>query len=310
MTEAITTRHKVPKEIGGYRLITKLGQGGMAAVFKALQVSMKRTVALKVLAPGQAQDPTIRARFIREAQLAGRIQHQNVISCYDIGEADGHMYMALELAEKGDVGALARELGGCIPERMGLSLMRDCIRGMDAIHRAGLLHRDVKPSNIFLKANMSAKLADLGVTREVRNATTGEAITSNAIVGSPAYMAPEQARGESPDFRGDIYSFGATFFHLLTGFLPYSGSTPKLTIELSMIEPTPDVRKHKPHISPSIASIIHKAMQKHRDDRQGSAIEVMEQVERLCERASMSPNPPPAYQPTMHDIPSTFIVPF
>jgi len=276
-------KHKVPKHLGGYRLITKLGQGGMAAVFKALQVSMDREVALKVLAPSQAEDHHLRTRFMREARLAGRVQHQHVIACYDSGEANGYLFMAMELAEQGDVLALAQRCGGRLPERLALPLMRDCARGLDAIHRANLLHRDLKPANIFLSATMCAKLADLGVAKDVRRLTDSDQPAQSTIIGTPAYMAPEQARGRRPDFRSDIYALGATFFHLLTSRLPFLGATPQETMNLVMTRPSPDPGALVPHLTAETTRIIRRAMAKVPEDRHRSAAELLDEIETVLD---------------------------
>jgi eukaryotic-like serine/threonine-protein kinase len=276
-------RHKVPKQIAGYRLIGKLGQGGMAAVFKAQQVAMDRIVALKVLAPAQIEDRNQRTRFMREARLIGRIQHQNVITCYEVGEHDGYLFMALEFAEQGDVLALARSLGGILPERLALGMLLDCANGLNAIHRAGLLHRDLKPANIFLFGQLQAKLADLGIAKEMRRLTDSDQSGAHTIIGSPAYMPPEQVLGGKPDARSDIYALGAGFFQLLTGRLPFPGTTAHETLSLVMKQPTPDPAKLVPTLSPGIAALIRRAMSKEPDQRQASAVELLDDVERLIE---------------------------
>ncbi len=285
---ATTNKHKVPRTIGGYRLVTKLGQGGMAAVFKAHQVAMDRHVALKVLAPAQVQDRNLRTRFMREARLIGRVQHDNVITCYEVGEAEGYLYMALELAEHGDALRLAKSLGGAVPERMALGLMRDSARGLMAIHRAGLLHRDIKPANIFLTQPTQAKLADMGVAKDIRRLTESDKAGisgAHAIIGSPAYMPPEQALGARPDVRSDIYALGASFFQLLTGRVPYPGATAHETLAQLMNDPVPDPHALAPQLSPGIAALIRRCLAKEAIDRPKSAIEVLDALDPLTTRA-------------------------
>ncbi|HYE05948.1 MAG TPA: serine/threonine-protein kinase [Planctomycetota bacterium] len=287
---ATNLKHKVPRTIAGYRLVTKLGQGGMAAVFKAHQVAMDRHVALKVLAPAQVQDRNLRTRFMREARLIGRVQHDNVITCYEVGESDGYLFMALELAEHGDALRLAKSLGGAVPERMAIGLMRDSARGLMAIHRAGLLHRDIKPANIFLTQPTQAKLADMGVAKDIRRLTESDQGISgaHAIIGSPAYMPPEQALGARPDVRSDIYALGASFFQLLTGRLPYLGATAPETLALLMSQPVPDAQALAPHLSPGIGALLRRCLAKDAAGRPKSALEVLEELDPLTARAGAS----------------------
>jgi len=272
-------RHKVPKQLGKYRLICKLGQGGMATVFKAQHVIMDRLVALKVLAPGQVQDSNLRTRFMREARLAGRVQHPHVIACYDIGEDHGHLYMALELAEHGDVLGLVRNQVGALPERLALVLMRDCALGLDGIHRVGLLHRDLKPANIFLTSPSTAKLADLGIAKDMRRVTASDAGSGSVIIGTPAYMAPEQARGERPDARSDLYALGATFFHLLTGRLPIEAASSKEVLALLRNRQILDPAQVAPFLAGRVVEIIRRAMAYDPDLRYTHALDLHADIE-------------------------------
>jgi eukaryotic-like serine/threonine-protein kinase len=297
----------VPRQLAGYRLLAKLGQGGMGAVFRAYQVSMNRMVALKVLPPDRAADPKLRARFINEARLSGRVQHQNVIACYDLGQDQGHWFMSLELVEKGDAAALAKDLGGALPERMALNLMRDCARGIDAIHRANLLHRDIKPSNIFLTANFSAKLADLGVAKDLRRGNSFS--KAGAILGTPAYMPPEQARGEAVDFRCDIYSLGASFYHLISGKMPFPAVGSKEMLAMLVEQPTPDLRSVMPNASAELAQLFARTMAKNRNERPRSALELLELIEPLCPHAS-DPQRRPDLRTPLLDEPDKWLDPY
>ena len=205
-----------PRVIAGFRLIKPLGQGGMATVYLASQISLAREVALKLISPQIAANPEAAERFLREARVAAAVNHPNVISIIDVGQADGQLFMALELVTGGDAAQLAVRFGGVLPEVRALELLIDCTKGLQALFEARLLHRDLKPANIFITKDGIAKLGDLGLARsedgDDRMTTTGH------LVGTPAFMSPEQASGEGViDIRSDIYALGATLFALVTG---------------------------------------------------------------------------------------------
>jgi len=255
-----------PKVIGGYQLVAKLGQGGMGAVYKAVQLSMQREVALKVLVPRLAKDQEFVERFVREARAAGKVLHPNVITCYDVGQDQGVAFMSLELVRGGDALKLANGHGGQLPEARALAIIRDCAHGLAAIHKAGLIHRDIKPANIFVTEDGQAKLADLGLARQ---SDGDDRMTQTGMtVGSPAYMSPDQARGDSDlDIRTDIYSLGTTLYHLLAGKPPYDAAGTLATLNLVINGPIPDLAAITPGIARSTAAIIAKAMAKDKNRR-------------------------------------------
>jgi len=255
-----------PKVIGGHQLVAKLGQGGMGTVFKAIQLSMQREVALKVLTPALARDKEFTERFIREARAAGKVIHPNVISCFDVGMDHGVAYMSLELVSGGDALKRAQAAGGKLQEREALEIIRDCAHGLAAIAKAGLIHRDIKPANIFLTEDGHAKLADLGLARS--SSGDDRMTQTGAAVGSPAYMAPEQAKGiHDLDIRADIYALGATLYHLLCGQPPFTGSSVFATVNKVINEPTPDPRVLTPAITTATVGIIRTMMAKDREQR-------------------------------------------
>jgi eukaryotic-like serine/threonine-protein kinase len=217
--------HDTRPLIPGYEVQEKLGEGGMGAVYRARQISMDRLVAVKVLLPRFAGDEEGRERFVREARAVARLSHPNIVAGIDAGEAQGVCYFVMEYLEGESLEQTLRHRG-CLPWREAAAIVRQVARALDHAHQHGIVHRDVKPGNIILLHDGTAKLADLGLARV---AATGDAglTQSGMIVGSPAYLSPEQARGDRElDVRGDIFSLGLTFFELVTGERAYGGDNP------------------------------------------------------------------------------------
>ena len=255
-----------PKIIAGFQIISKLGQGGMGAVYRATQLSIGREVALKVMAPDVAKNKGFSERFLREAMAMGAINHPNVITCFDAGKDGKILYMALELMTGGDADQLARSSGGILPAVRACSIVRDGAAGLGAIHKAGLIHRDIKPANIFLGENGTAKLADLGLARH--EDSDDQMTRTGTAMGTPAFMSPEQAQGvDDLDIRSDIYALGATLFALSTGQAPFSGQSAYAIVARVINEPVPDPRSLNPNIPDPVVQVIRAAMQKDRKKR-------------------------------------------
>ena len=207
-----------PSHIGRYRILGLLGQGAMGTVYRARDESLERDVALKVMALGQA-DADARARFLREASAAGRLQHPNIVTIYELGEHEGSPFMALELLEGID---LQRAIGdGIRPDpKVTLPIVLQTLAGLGHAHENGIVHRDVKPSNIFLPRSRPAKIMDFGVARLVGGATI-----AGLVVGTPHYMSPEQVKAGDIDGRSDLFSAGLILYELVTGEKAYQGDT-------------------------------------------------------------------------------------
>ncbi len=270
---------KAPESIGAYRITGVLGEGGMGVVYQAVQLSLDRIVALKVVRGDLARKEAFVGRFLREAKVAARIDHPNVVTIYDTGEADGHLYMALQFVPGGDLATRIKR-DGKMNEDEALRIIAGCARGLIAIHAAGLVHRDIKPSNIFLTTEGTPKIGDLGLAR---NIIDDEKLTfAGDLVGTPSYMAPEQAKGSQDiDHRADIYSLGTSLYHLLTGRPPFQGSSPFLIGHQVIAEVPQDPRELNRAMSPVMAAIIHHAMRKDRTLRYQSAEELLVDVELL-----------------------------
>ena len=282
----------LPRMPHGYRILERLGQGGMSTVYRAVQLALQREVALKILDERLAADGAYADRFLREARAAARINHPNVVACHDVGHHGDRLYMALELLTGGDAEALAQAHGGFLPERVALTVARDCARGLQAIASAGLVHRDIKPANVFIAADGSAKLGDLGL---VRVQGEGHATLTDSVVGTPAFMSPEQALGEREvDIRSDIYALGATLYALLAGGAPYVNSNVFNIVQQVVHRPPPDVRAINPRLAASTAEVIARAMAKNRAARFQTPTEMLAALDAcLAAGASQIPPAPP-----------------
>jgi serine/threonine protein kinase/uncharacterized protein (DUF342 family) len=260
----------VQQQIGPYQIIAELGRGGMATVYRALQPALRREVALKVIAPAFSHDPNFADRFVREARAGALVNHPHVVTCYDAGQYNGQFYMALELVTGGDLIKLLEQRRGQLDEPLALQLVRDAASGLHAIEEAGLIHRDIKPANIFLSDKGRAKLADLGLV--CFSAGDDRMTKPGTIMGTPAYIAPEQARGIADmDIRADIYSLGATLYHLVTGQPPFVSESPITTLVKAINEPVPDPRQLRQNLSQTMVDIIAHATAKERENRYKSA---------------------------------------
>jgi serine/threonine protein kinase len=247
--------------IAGFRIVRRLGQGGMGTVYLAEQTSLRRQVALKVVAPQFSADAQAVDRFMREARTAAAVNHPNIISVIDVGYDNGQLYMALELVTGGDAAQLAARLGGVLPEARALEIIRDCCQGLQALYEARLIHRDIKPANIFITKEGVAKLADLGLARSEQG--DDRLTASGHMIGTPAFMSPEQASGNSDiDTRSDLYALGATLFALTTGSPPFTGNGVFAIAAKLLTEPAPDARTLNPALSEATARVIARCLAK------------------------------------------------
>ena len=202
-------------ELHGYRLIRPLGRGGMANVYLALQESVQREVALKVMSPTLLGDPEFGERFLREARIAASLRHPNVVQVHDVGQQDGHHFIAMEYLSGGPI--LTRRSPRPDVET-ALHITQEIALALDYAHRHGVVHRDIKPDNILLREDGTPVLTDFGIARA---GTAARMTRTGAIVGTPHYMSPEQARGQPLDGRADLYSLGVLLHELLVGHVPY-----------------------------------------------------------------------------------------
>jgi serine/threonine protein kinase len=250
-------------EFAGYRLDGLAGRGGMGVVYRAVELALDRAVALKVMAPWLTEDEAAHRRFLRESRVAAAIEHPNVIPIYAAGEHDGRAYIVMRFVEGSDLRGLIRHHGRLPPEQAA-RIVAQVAAGLDAAHRAGLVHRDVKPANVLLDDDEHVYLTDFGLTRGDWSSGDPRPTESGVFVGTSDYVAPEQIRGGAVDARADVYSLGAVLFHALTGEAPFAGRNHEAILWAHLTEPPPAAsRRFDP--------VIARAMAKRPADRYPSA---------------------------------------
>jgi serine/threonine-protein kinase len=252
-------------QLAGYRIEHLLGSGGQADVFLARDLDLDRPVALKVLAPELASDERFRERFLRESQLAASLDHPNVIPIYEAGEADGHLFIAMRYVEGTDLRRIL-EADGALPPGRTMALLGPVCGALDAAHARGLVHRDVKPSNVLVAVEPSdgsehVYLADFGLTRH-----SSEEGLDVRFAGSPHYAAPELAAGKPVDGRADVYALGCVLVECLTGAPPFEGRLMEL-LWAHLEEEPPAVAARAPGLPAAIDGVVERALAKNPDDR-------------------------------------------
>ncbi len=246
------TISKIPS-VPGYKILQQLGTGGMATVYLANQERFERVVALKVMAPALAADENYGERFMREARIAARFSHPNIIAVYDVGVKDDYFYIAMEYHPGGD---LKERLKKNMTTRQAMSILRQIAAALDYAHNKGFIHRDVKPDNILFRDDGSAVLTDFGIARTMTGNT--QMTQLGMVVGTPKYMSPEQARGEELDTRSDLYSLGIVFYEMLLGHVPFDGKD-SIAIGIKHVkEPVPRLPKQLSALQPLIDRLLAK----------------------------------------------------
>jgi serine/threonine-protein kinase len=257
---------------GRYRVDDRLGNGGMAIVYRGTDLLLRRRVAIKVLRDQFALDDDFVKRFEYEAQAAARLSHPNVVNVYDFGREENAYFIVMELVEGETLAAILAD-GKQIPESVAIDYATQIAAGLAFAHRQELLHRDVKPANILVTHDDVVKLGDFGIARAVAENAIG-VTQPGMVMGSVAYISPEQAQGKGLDQRSDLYSLGVVLYQMVAGRLPFGGDTPVAVALKHVTEPVPQLDPAALHISPALASIVEKLLQKLPQDRFASAAEL------------------------------------
>ena len=266
-------------QIGRYEIRSELGRGGMASVYLAYDPAFKREVAVKVLPREFLHDPAFRARFEREAQIIGALEHPAIVPVYDFGEDDGQPYIVMRYMSGGSLSERIRR--GPLSLNETARILQRISPALDEAHRRGVIHRDLKPGNILFDQYDEAYLSDFGIAKL---AESGSTLTGTGVIGTPAYMSPEQAGGESDiDARSDIYSLGAIVFEMLSGVLPYHADTPMGMVVKHLTEPVPRIRGFRDDLPPECDAVIARAMAKDRSERYQTAAELADALAALAE---------------------------
>jgi serine/threonine protein kinase len=257
-----------PKRLGGFEILGRIGKGGMGTVYKARQVSLNRSVALKILSKALAANEDFVKRFIREARSAATIHHPNIVEAYDVGLAEGYYYFAMEYVDgEGLDAVLRREV--TLEQGRAAGIMEQVCSALAAAHEAGIVHRDIKPSNIMFDSKGQVRVTDFGLAKRIEGDISVTA--DGQALGTPAYVAPEMAKGGEADARSDLYSLGATMFHALAGRPPFVGKSFSEVLIKPAPEPPPLLSSLAPRVDRRLCHIIDRLLRKNPDGRYPSA---------------------------------------
>jgi serine/threonine-protein kinase len=274
-----TTEEPITLQIPGYEIIERIGRGGMGTVYKSRQLSMDRVVALKVLNDRYSKDENFIERFIREARSAGRLSHPNVIHVHDVSESDGVHYFTMEYVDGTTVKRLLKKKGQLDVDK-ALDVALQAAKALEYAHENSIVHRDIKPDNLMITRDGVVKLADLGIAKTFDEGVD-ESAKQRRVFGTPHYMAPEQALGKDIDARADIYSLGATFYHMLTGSTPFQGPTVTDVLKAHIQSSLPPVQEKVPGVPDSVVFILERMMAKKPEKRYESMNSLADDIEKV-----------------------------
>ena len=269
------------QQIPGFQILEKLGAGAMATVYKARQVSLDRMVAVKILPQKFTSNAQFVDRFYAEGKAAAKLNHPNIVQAIDVGKAGEFHYFVMEYVEGRTVYDDIVDKGR-YDEKTALRIIMQTAEALRHAHQAGFIHRDVKPKNIMLTKDGTAKLADMGLARAVTDREAAESEAGKAF-GTPYYISPEQIRGEvDVDFRADIYSLGATFYHMVTGQVPFEAPTPTAVMHKHLKSKLVPADHVNPALSTGVGEIIEVCMAKDRDSRYASTGDLLQDLQAVA----------------------------
>src|SRR5213080_3500957 len=292
MSETIST----DMVIGQYRVISKIGEGGMGEVYRARDTKLGRDVAIKVLPAALSADAERLRRFEQEAQAAGALNHPNILVIFHIGAHEGAPYIVSELLE----GETLRErmAGAALPQRKAIDYALQTAHGLAAAHAKGIVHRDLKPENLFITNDGRVKILDFGLakltgtgdgTQSQTEVPTRRVNTDPGIVmGTMGYMSPEQLKGQPADHRSDIFSFGAILYEMLSGRRAFRGESTADTMSAILREDPPDLSETNKNVSPALERVVHHCLEKNPDERFHSARDLAFAIESLSGSVTIS----------------------
>ena len=278
-----------PEKIGRYEIKSELGRGGMATVYRGWDPLFEREVAVKVLPPELLHsDPQFKMRFEREAKIIASLEHPSIVPVYDVGDDTGQPYFVMRYMSGGSLSDRIKAKNLTVDD--ALKILGQLAPGLDEAHAKGIVHRDLKPSNILFDGKGTPYISDFGIAK-LSQAQSGN-MTGSAIIGTPAYMAPEQAQGTGVDGRTDIYAVGIILFEMLTGRQPYEADTPMAVAFKHITDPVPNIHEANPSLPDAVDTVIHKAMAKNKDDRFPTATDMVDHLRSISSGQRVSVDMP------------------
>ncbi|MBI5956321.1 MAG: serine/threonine protein kinase [Chloroflexi bacterium] len=289
---------------GLYKIVDELGVGDYTAVYLARNVETKRVVALKIVRPELLTDGKFLQRFEREAMILSEMDNPHVVKIYDYGVDEGRNYIAMEFVTGKSLSALMREYG-LLDVDQALDITRQVAEGLQHAYEHGVVHRDINPRSIMVSAEGVVKLMDFGIAKSL--SSTG--LTSTDILGTPNYIAPEQADGRPVDIRADLYSLGAVLYEMLTGKVLYQGDNPAMVIMQHMTAPIPKVTQVRPDVSPAVEAILNRCLAKKPAERFGTPADLVAAIAAITGKPAPQPVAPAPVAPARPEPPSAKVAP-